>query len=189
MHSKPPIKTTPSPASVGLSNMATSCIPEQMDKLKQLGIIMHMQSWHLYNLRRNFLQNYGPEYAAMSHPYRELINRGIPILGGTDWYLEPNDNFKWMWVEITRKTIDGEVVGIDQTLTREESLRFHTIWAAYSTFEENVKGSLEPGKFADLVVLSADFLKVPEDQIKEISPLLTMVGGKVVFKTDGSIIP
>ncbi|MGH9703735.1 MAG: amidohydrolase [Candidatus Acidiferrales bacterium] len=163
--------------------------PEQMDKLKQLGIIMHMQSWHLYNLRRNFLQNYGPEYAAMSHPYRELINRGIPILGGTDWYLEPNDNFKWMWVEITRKTIDGEVVGLDQALTRQESLRFHTIWAAYSTFEENVKGSLEPGKFADLVVLSADYLKVPVDQIKEIRPVLTMVGGNVVFKTDASIMP
>ena len=163
--------------------------PEQMDKLKQLGIIMHMQTWHLYNLRRNFLQNYGPEYAAMSHPYRELINRGIPILGGTDWYLESNDNFKWMWVEITRKTIDGEVVGIDQKLSREESLRFHTIWAAYSTFEENVKGSLEPGKFADLVVLSADYLNVPEDEIKDITPLLTMVGGKVVFKKDASIIP
>ncbi len=163
--------------------------PEQMDRIKQLGLLMHSQTWHLYNLRRNFLQNYGPEYAAMSHPYRELLNRGIPILGGTDWSLEPSDNFKWMWVEITRKTIDGEVVGIDQKLTREESLRFHTIWAAYSTFEENVKGSLEPGKLADLVVISADFLKVPEDDIKEITPLVTMVGGRVVFKKDASIVP
>jgi predicted amidohydrolase YtcJ len=163
--------------------------PEQMDRIKQLGLIMHSQTWHLYNLRRNFLQNYGPEYAAMSHPYRELLNRGIPIAGGTDWALEPKDNFFYMWVAITRKTIDGEVVGADQKLTREEALRFHTIWAACSTFEENVKGSLEPGKFADLVVISADYMKVPEDQIKEITPLVTMVDGKVVFEKDASIIP
>jgi predicted amidohydrolase YtcJ len=163
--------------------------PEQMERIKQLGLIMHSQTWHLYNLRRNFLQNYGPEYAAMSHPYRELLNRGIPIAGGTDWALEPKDNFFYMWVAITRKTIDGEAVGADQKLTREEALRFHTIWAAYSTFEENVKGSLEPGKFADLVVISADYMKVPEDQIKEITPLVTMVDGKVVFEKDTSIIP
>jgi predicted amidohydrolase YtcJ len=163
--------------------------PEQMDRIKQLGLIMHSQTWHLYNLRRNFLQNYGPEYAAMSHPYRELLNRGIPIAGGTDWALEPKDNFFYMWVAITRKTIDGEAVGTDQKLTREEALRFHTIWAAYSTFEENVKGSLEPGKFADLVVISADYMKVPEDQIREITPLVTMVDGKVVFEKDPSIIP
>lgn len=162
---------------------------DQMDKIKQLGLIMHMQTWHLYNLRRNFLQNYGRDYAETSHPYRELLNRGIPIAGGTDWSLEPNDNFRWMWVDITRKTIDGEVVGPDQALTREEALRFHTIWAAYSMFEENVKGSLELGKYADLVVLSADYMKVPLDEMPKITPLLTMVGGNVVFKKDASIIP
>jgi predicted amidohydrolase YtcJ len=124
----------------------------------------------------------------MSHPYRRLIDAGIPIAGGTDWPLEPKDQFFYMWVAISRKTLDGEVVGAAEKLTREEALRFHTLWAAYSTFEENVKGSLEPGKFADLVVLSADYLQVPEDQIKEITPLLTMVGGNVVFAKDKSFV-
>jgi predicted amidohydrolase YtcJ len=162
--------------------------PEQMDRIKQLGLVMNMQTWHLYNLRRNFLQNYGPEIAEMSHNYQDLLHRGIAIAGGTDWTLEPGDNFKWMWVEITRKTIDGEVVGPNQALTREQALRFHTIWAAYNTFDEDKKGTLEPGKFADLVVLSADYMKVPIDDVPKILPLVTMVGGKVVFKKDSSII-
>ena len=90
---------------------------------------------------------------------------------------------------ITRKTIDGEVVGADQKLTREEALRFHTIWAAYSTYEENVKGTLEPGKFADLVVLSADYWTVPEDQIRDITRSSRWWEDKVVFNEDGSVVP
>jgi len=162
--------------------------PEHFERIRRLGVMVHPQTWHLYNLRRNFLDNYGRAYADMSHPYRKLLDAGIPIAGGTDWPLQPNDQFFYMWVAISRKTIDGEVVGADQKLSREEALRFHTLWAAYSTFEENVKGSLEPGKFADLVVLSADYLQIPEEQIKDITPLLTMVGGKVVFAKDTSLV-
>jgi predicted amidohydrolase YtcJ len=149
--------------------------------------IHHEPTWHLYNLRRNFLDNYGRAYADMSHPYQKLL-AGIPIAGGTDWPLEPNDQFFYMWVAISRKTIDGEVVGADQKLSREKALRFHTMWAAYSTFEENVKGSLEPGKFAGLVVLSADYLQIPEGQIKDITPLVTMVGGKVVHEGQVTVL-
>jgi predicted amidohydrolase YtcJ len=162
--------------------------PEHFERIRRLGVMVHPQTWHLYNLRRNFLDNYGRAYADMSHPYRKLLDAGIPIAGGTDWPLQPNDQFFYMWVAISRKTIDGEVVGADQKLSREEALRFHTLWAAYSTFEENAKGSLEPGKFADLVVLSADYLQIPEEQIKDITPLLTMVGGKVVFAKDTSLV-
>src|ERR1700682_2527409 len=161
--------------------------PEHLERIKRLGVMLHPQTWHLYNLRRNFLENFGRAYADMSHPYRKLLDAGIPIAGGTDWPLEPNDQFFYMWVAISRKTIDGEGVGGDQKLTREGALRFHTLWAAYSTFEENVKGSLEPGKFAYLVVISADYMQVGEDQIKDITPLLTMVGGKVVFNKDSSL--
>jgi predicted amidohydrolase YtcJ len=162
--------------------------PEHLVRIKRLGVMLHPQTWHLYNLRRNFLENYGRGYADMSHPYRKLLDAGIVIAGGTDWPLEPNDQFFYMWVAITRKTIDGEVVGPDQKLTREEALRFHTLWAAYSTFDEDVKGSLEPGKFADFVVLSADYLRVPEDDIKDITPLLTVVNGAVVFNKDGALV-
>ena len=163
--------------------------PDQYHRLKRLTVMLHPQTWHLFNLRRNFVENYGREYADRSHPYQTLLGHGIPIAGGMDWPVEPRDPFFYMWVEITRSTIDGEVVGPEQALTREDALRLHTIWAAYSTFEETVKGSLEEGKLADLVVLSDDYLTVPEERIKTITPLLTMVGGKIVFKKDGQIVP
>lgn len=162
--------------------------PDHFERIKRLGLVVHPQTWHFYNLRRNFVANYGEEYANMSHPYRTLLNHDIPIAGGTDWYLEPKDQFFYMWVAITRRTLDGEVVAADQQLTREEALRFHTIWAAYSTFEEEVKGSLEAGKFADLTVLSRDYMTVSEDEIKEITPLATMVGGRVVFDSSGFFV-
>ena len=157
--------------------------PEHYDRIKKLGLVMHPQTWHFYNIRRNFVANYPEEYAQMTHPYRTLLDKQIPIAGGTDenWNLEPNDQFFYMWVAITRQTLDDEIVGPEHKLTREEALRFHTIWAAYSTFDEDLKGSLEPGKYADLVVLSDDYLTVPEEAIKNITPLLTMVGGEVVF--------
>ena len=163
--------------------------PEQYPRMKRLGLIIHPQTWHLYHLRRNFVENYGPEYADMTHPYRDLVDQGIPIAGGMDWRVAPHDYFFFMWVAITRKTLDGEVVGPDQALTREEALRFHTLWAAYSTFEEDLKGSLEPGKFADLAVLDNDYLGVEADEIKDIRPLLTMVGGQVVFRDPDYAFP
>jgi hypothetical protein len=71
-------------------------------------------------------------------------------------------------------------------LTREEALRFHTSWAAYSTFEENTKGSLEEGKLADLVVLP-DYMNLEEDEFRNLRPLLTMVGGKIVYQSKGFV--
>ena len=122
----------------------------------------------------------------MSHPYRTLLEHNIPIAGGTDWILEPSDQFFYMWVSMTRKSLDGEVVDVSQSLTREEALRFHTSWAAYSTFEEKIKGSLEKGKLADLVILP-DYMNLEEEEFRNLRPLLTMVGGKIVYQSEGFI--
>jgi predicted amidohydrolase YtcJ len=86
-----------------------------------------------------------------------------------------------MYHFITRDTISDGVYGANQRITREEALRIYTINNARLTFEENIKGSLEAGKLADLVVLSADFLTVPEREIQRIKPVATMVGGRFVF--------
>jgi predicted amidohydrolase YtcJ len=85
---------------------------------------------------------------------------------------------------VTRKDPNGKVYGADQALTREEALRLYTNAGPYYTFEEKKKGSIEAGKFADMVVLSADYLSVPDAQIKDIKPLQTIVDGKVVYDAD-----
>jgi hypothetical protein len=77
---------------------------------------------------------------------------------------------------------DGSAFFPEQVMTREEALRSYTIQNAYAAFEEDVKGSLAPGKYADIVVLSKDILTVPEDEIREAKPVYTLVGGKVLFR-------
>jgi predicted amidohydrolase YtcJ len=83
---------------------------------------------------------------------------------------------------VTRKDPNGNVYGGSEAISREQALRLYTSSAARYTFEEARKGSVEPGKLADLVVLSADYATVPEDQIKDIKADMTIVGGKVVFQ-------
>ena len=82
---------------------------------------------------------------------------------------------------VTRKTSGGKVVNPAERITREQALRMWTLNAAYLSFDEKVKGSIEPGKLADLVVLSKDLLTCPEDDIRGIEAEGTMVGGKFVY--------
>jgi predicted amidohydrolase YtcJ len=84
-------------------------------------------------------------------------------------------------VMITRKDISGHVYGKDQAITRQEAIRLYTSASARYTFSENRTGSIETGKLADLVVLSADILTVPDDAIKDIQAVRTIVGGSTVF--------
>ena len=75
----------------------------------------------------------------------------------------------------------GGKLGADQGITREQAIRSVTSWSPLTSFEENVKGSIEPGKYADLVLLSDDILKVPAERIKDIKVLATVLGGKTVY--------
>lgn len=90
--------------------------------------------------------------------------------------------FFGMWMAITRKTVDGSVVTPEQRISREEALRMWTSHGAYLSFEENEKGSIEPGKLADLVAITRDFLSCPVDEIKDIEAVLTVIDGKEVFR-------
>ena len=101
---------------------------------------------------------------------------------GTDNEVNILNPFVGLYVMVSRKDPNGKVYGADQALTREEALRLYTNAGPYYTFEEKKKGSIEVGKFADMVVLSADYLTVPEAQIKDIKPLQTIVNDKVVYE-------
>jgi predicted amidohydrolase YtcJ len=93
----------------------------------------------------------------------------------------PYNPFWAMYHFVTRDTISDGVYGAGERISREDALRVYTIHNARLTFEENLKGSIEPGKLADLVVLSADYLTVPEKAIESLKALRTMVGGKFVY--------
>ena len=86
-----------------------------------------------------------------------------------------------MWIAVTRKTVDGTVLNPEQRISRMEALKMWTWNGAYLMFAEKDRGSIEPGKFADMVVLSKDYERCPEDEIKNIEALRTLVGGQVVY--------
>jgi predicted amidohydrolase YtcJ len=96
--------------------------------------------------------------------------------------INPYHPFYGMWMAVTRKTTGGAVFNPEQRVSREEALRMWTINAAYNSFEENRKGTIEPGKLADMVVISKDYLACPEDEIKDIEALVTVVDGKIVYE-------
>jgi predicted amidohydrolase YtcJ len=99
--------------------------------------------------------------------------------------INPYNPFFGMWMAITRKTADGTALVPDQAVTREQALRMWTLNGAWMTFEEKTKGSIEPGKLADMVVISKDYLRCPVDEIKDIEALLTIVGGREVYRGKG----
>jgi predicted amidohydrolase YtcJ len=112
------------------------------------------------------------------------------VAGGSDHMIgldsrqaiNPFNPFFGMWMAVTRKSSTGEVIGTDETVTREDALRMWTLNGAWLTFEEKSKGSIEPGKLADFVVISKDYLTCPVDDIRDIEALLTVVGGRVTYR-------
>jgi predicted amidohydrolase YtcJ len=161
--------------------------PDQFKRINDLGLVISPQ-FHPYMAAQTMIKFWGEERASKTMRMRDWLDAGLIVGGGSDWMSFPAANPFWIiYFWVTRDTRLGGTIGVDQRISREEALRVMTINNAYITFEENIKGSLEPGKLADLVVLSDDILTVPDDQIKEIKPLLTLLGGKVVHQTSGEI--
>ena len=94
-----------------------------------------------------------------------------------------------MWIAITRKTAQGEVIHSEERLNREQALKMYTIWPAYLQRSDKERGSIEPGKLADLVVIDRDYLTCPEDQIREIEPVMTIVGGHLTYSRGNKYVP
>lgn len=158
--------------------------PEQMERAKALGVRIDFQNIFMWDKAATVERFLGRAVADRAVPTKTMIAKmGLDNLGaGTDFPVNPINPFLNMYVMVTRKDPAGTVYGAAEAITREQALRLYTSAASRYTFEEARKGTIEPGKLADLVVLSADYMSVPDDQIKDIKPEMTIVGGKVVFQ-------
>lgn len=115
---------------------------------------------------------------------RDLLDHKLIVSTGSDFQsgtVTSDNPFIPIYFYVTRKTRNGEIVGPQQKITRAEALRVSTYNYAYTTFEEKLKGSIEPRKLADFLILSDDILTVPEEKILSIRPLATYVGGRQVY--------
>lgn len=130
-----------------------------------------------------FIQRYGKEAAKRSPPIRKMLDLGIPVGAGTDATRVASYN-PWvsLWWLVTGKTVGQTALyGDENKLERLEALRLYTVGSAQFSREEHVKGSLSVGMYADMVLLSQDYLKVPEEMIRDTTSLLTILGGKIVY--------
>ena len=153
-------------------------------RLKALGVILTAQH-HLYLAGPSMARYWGQARAARVTPVRSYLDGGVMTAAGTDSGVVPYPPLWTFYHFVTRKTIGGQVMGADQKITRPEALRLATVNNAYLNFEEQVLGSLEPGKLADFIVLSDDILTVPESRIERMDVLMTVVGGKTVHARPG----
>jgi predicted amidohydrolase YtcJ len=111
-----------------------------------------------------------------------MIDSGGIIMNGTDPPVEDIDPYASFHCSVTRELPDGSIFLPEQAITREEALRSYTINNAYSAFEDDIKGSLTPGKLADITVITKDIMTIPDDQIRSAEAAYTIIGGKVKYR-------
>jgi predicted amidohydrolase YtcJ len=149
----------------------------------QLGVIAAMQGIHCTSDAPFVIERLGPQRAAEgAYVWQKLIQSGAVVANGTDAPVEDVNPLASFYASVTRKLNDGSTFYPDQRMSREQALRSYTLNNAYAAFEEKIKGSLEPGKLADITVLSRDILTVPDDRILSTTVVYTIVGGKVAYQ-------
>ena len=158
--------------------------PAQIERMKRLGMSAQIHTRPL--IQGVLMHRVHGERAWSMPPMRMVQDSGIPWGLGSDATAVTTSNpFYNLWFAVTGKMVGGHHVN-RQTITREEALIAHTRNNAYIVFQDGNLGSLQPGRYADLLVLDRDYLTVPEDDIKDLKPVMTMVGGKVVYEAKGN---
>lgn len=151
-----------------------------LEQAKRLGLQASTQQPMGWSIGLSFKKNWGERQGSNFAPNKTWSKAGVIVKAGSD--AAPFDPMFGIWTYVTRKDLNGVVSDPAEKVTRKEALRFYTINGAYGTFEEDIKGSIEVGKLADMVVLSDDLLTVPADKIKGIKVEMTVIGGKTVFE-------
>ena len=160
-------------------HLAAADIP----RFGRLSVIASMQAVHCTSDGPWVLKRLGEKRSEEgAYVWRKLIDSGAVIANGTDVPVEPVDPMPGFYAAVTRRMKDGTAFFPAQRMTREEALRAYTLNGAYAAFEEGLKGSITPGKLADITVLSRDIMTCPEEEIRSAEVLYTIVGGKILYR-------
>jgi len=157
--------------------------PSDIRRFGALGVIASMQGVHCTSDAPYVLARLGPKRAEEgAYVWQKLMKSGAVVTNGTDAPVEDVDPIASYYASVSRRLKDGSLFYPDQRMSRMEALKSYTINGAFAAFEENSKGSLKVGKYADMVILSKDIMTIPEDEIPSAQVLYTIVGGKVRYK-------
>ena len=157
--------------------------PGDLERARRLGVSVNVQPAWVYTLANSTIENLGAERAKGAFQFRSMIDAGLEPGFGTDLtgiVLETLDPFLHVWAAVTRNS-DAGVFVPEQAVSVDEALRMLTIWSARAQGEDAIKGSIEPGKLADMVVISADIRRIPPEEIRGLRVLQTVVGGRIVY--------
>ena len=163
---------------------------QAIQRCSSLGVIADSQPAWFYKDADAMYYILGKKRVLTFHPYLSLIKAGVTVSAGSDHMvilhdkesINPYSPWLAMWTMVTRQTERGPIIAPEEALTRKEALQCYTINNAYSTFEEDIKGSIKPGKLADMVVLEHDLLTCPVQQLRDMKVITTIVGGEVVYE-------
>jgi predicted amidohydrolase YtcJ len=161
--------------------------PKDFDRFAKLGVIASVQPYHAIDDGRWAEKRLGTERIKSTYAFRTFLDHGVHLAFGTDWTVAPLDPMQGLYAAVTRATLDGKNPNgwlPEQKLTIQEAIGAYTGGSAYAEFQEKEKGSITPGKLADMVLLDRDILTIPGNEIKNAKVKLTILGGKVVFRVE-----
>jgi predicted amidohydrolase YtcJ len=157
--------------------------PKDFHRFATLGVIASVQPYHAIDDGRWAEKRIGHERCKTTYPFRTFLDSGVKMCFGSDWTVGPLSPILGIYAAVTRRTTDGANPNgwfPDQKITVQEAIEAYTVNCAYAAFEEHEKGSITPGKLADLVVLTDDILTIDPVRIEKVGVELTVVGGKIV---------
>ena len=158
--------------------------PSDYDLFARLGVIASMQPYHAIDDGRWAEKRIGHQRAESSYAWRSLLDHHVRLAFGTDWPVAPLNPILGLYAAVTRATLDGKhpegwIPG--QKIKLSEAIEAYTLGSAYAEFTDERKGSLTPGKLADVVILDTDLFTIPPEKIRDAKVVTTIVGGKVVY--------
>jgi len=159
---------------------------EDIDRFAKAGVIASVQPYHCIDDGVWAEKRIGKERIKYTYPFRTFLDKGVHLCFGSDWTVAPLNPLLGIYAAVTRATLDGKNPGgwiPEQKITVEEAVKCYTINNAYASFDEKEKGSIEAGKLADLVVLSEDIFTIAPEDIKNVTVILTIFDGKVIYQS------
>jgi predicted amidohydrolase YtcJ len=163
---------------------AQHLVPEDLDRFAKLRIIASVQPYHAIDDGRWAEKKIGRKRCEYTYAFKSLLEKGVILTCGSDWTVAPLNPLTGIYAAVTRQTLDGknpEGWFPEQKISLEEAIKCYTLNGAYAEFAENIKGSIETGKLADLVVLRQNIFKIPPEEIKETEVVMTIFNGEVIY--------